>query len=91
MVMKKRHTKSRGKRRRSHAALKKVSLSKCAHCGKPVLPHRACQNCGYYRGRQVIDIESKELKRIEKEKAKREKEEKKEEKKKEKEAKKVQV
>jgi large subunit ribosomal protein L32 len=90
-VPKQRQTKSRGKRRRSHVALKKTQLTKCGHCNKPVLPHRACPNCGYYRGRQVLNIEAKELKRIEKEKAKREKEEQKEAKKEDKKAKKVQV
>lgn len=101
MVQKKRRTKSQGKRRASHFALRKVNTTKCSHCDKPVLPHRACPACGYYRGRQVLEVEAKELKRMEKEKAKREKEAKKEEKKsakggsasegEEKKAKKVQV
>ena len=34
----------------------------CPHCHEPVLPHRACKNCGYYDGKQVIDVSKKENK-----------------------------
>jgi large subunit ribosomal protein L32 len=27
----------------------------CSNCGTPKVLHRACQNCGHYRGRQVIE------------------------------------
>ncbi|MFH2013401.1 MAG: 50S ribosomal protein L32, partial [Patescibacteria group bacterium] len=36
-VPKKRHTKSRRNRRRSHLALKKKNLSSCPKCGEPIL------------------------------------------------------
>lgn len=39
--------------------LKLPQLSKCPRCGAAVLPHRVCTNCGYYRGRQVIDVLAK--------------------------------
>jgi len=79
-VPKQRRTKSSKKKRASHFALKGANMTKCSRCDKPVLPHRACSACGYYRGRQVLAVEAKELKRMEKEKAKREKDAKKEEK-----------
>lgn len=88
MVQMKRRTRSEKRRRASHFALKRTSFTKCSHCGKAVLPHRACQYCGYYRGRVVLEVEAKLLKKMEKEKAKREKETKKEEKEQEKEEKK---
>lgn len=28
-------------------------VTKCAKCQAPSLPHRVCQACGYYAGRQV--------------------------------------
>jgi large subunit ribosomal protein L32 len=31
----------------------------CGNCGNPVLLHRICPKCGFYRGRQVISPESK--------------------------------
>ncbi|MCK4772149.1 MAG: 50S ribosomal protein L32 [Candidatus Latescibacteria bacterium] len=53
-VPKRRHSISRRGKRRSHHALKAPTLGVCDHCGQPKLSHRACPNCGYYRGRQVI-------------------------------------
>lgn len=41
--------------RRSHHALEEPRLSKC-ECGAFYKRHRACQECGKYRGKQVIDV-----------------------------------
>jgi large subunit ribosomal protein L32 len=30
------------------------SFAACSNCGTPKLPHKACPECGHYRGRQVI-------------------------------------
>jgi len=54
-----------------HLFLKKPGLTKCPKCGKPVLPHTVCPNCGYYKGKEVIDVLKKLTK---KERKKREKE-----------------
>ncbi|MFH1867067.1 MAG: 50S ribosomal protein L32 [Patescibacteria group bacterium] len=54
-----RRTSSHKRRRASHFALSKTHLSNCSHCHKPVKPHHACTNCGYYRGRLVLKIKSK--------------------------------
>lgn len=71
MVVRMRHTKSATRQRRSHHALGSVAFSKCSHCGTEILPHIICQNCGYYKGRQVIDVlkklDKKERKKKEKE------------------------
>lgn len=53
-VPKRKSSVSRKRKRRSHHALKPTNLGTCDHCGQPKLSHRACPNCGYYRGRQVI-------------------------------------
>ncbi|MCX6758557.1 MAG: 50S ribosomal protein L32 [Candidatus Nealsonbacteria bacterium] len=58
-VPKKRHTKSSRNQRRMHLFLKSPSLSKCLKCGKEVLPHRVCAACGYYKGREVINVMAK--------------------------------
>lgn len=83
-VPKQRHTKSRRNRRRSHLALKKKNLSSCPKCGEPVLSHHYCPNCGFYKGREVVDVlaklEKKERKKKEKELRKKEGEVEKEEK-----------
>jgi large subunit ribosomal protein L32 len=33
-------------------------LSKCPQCGSRLIPHRVCKECGYYKGRQVVSVES---------------------------------
>jgi len=77
-VPKQRHTKSRRNKRRSHHALKKQEISVCPKCGEPVLPHRLCQNCGTYAGKEIIDvidkIDKKKKKKKEKERAGQEQE-----------------
>lgn len=50
---KRRHSKSRTSKRRTHDALTKVSAGVCSQCQEPKLPHQVCANCGYYNGRQV--------------------------------------
>ena len=54
---KRRHSKSRTSKRRAHDALRAVSLSICPHCRERILPHRACPHCGFYRGRQVVEVD----------------------------------
>lgn len=41
--------------RRSHHGVAEPRLSKCA-CGAFHERHRACGECGQYRGKQVIDV-----------------------------------
>jgi large subunit ribosomal protein L32 len=54
---KRRHSHQRTHKRRSHHALKVETMSSCPQCNEPKRPHRACKNCGYYGGRQVIKAE----------------------------------
>lgn len=53
---KRRHSKSRSRKRRTHDALTPVGSSACPQCQQPKLPHRVCAACGYYAGRQVIKV-----------------------------------
>lgn len=54
-----------------HKYIKRVSLTLCPKCQKPILPHTACKNCGYYKGKEVVNVLGKLTK---KEKKLREKE-----------------
>ncbi|OHA02418.1 MAG: 50S ribosomal protein L32 [Candidatus Sungbacteria bacterium RIFCSPLOWO2_02_FULL_48_13b] len=71
MVVRMKHTKGKRNRVRSHHALKLKKLPACAHCGAALRSHAICANCGYYRGKQVIDVlaklDKKERKKKEKE------------------------
>lgn len=71
MVIRMRHTRSHTKNRRSHHALTAPALATCAHCGATHRPHHMCLNCGYYNGRQVMDLEAQKQKRDARLKAKR--------------------
>jgi large subunit ribosomal protein L32 len=67
-----RHTRAHTKKRRSHHALKAANLSKCTHCGAMHRPHHMCLECGYYNGRQVMNLEADKAKRDARIKAKEE-------------------
>lgn len=55
-VPKKRTTKSRRDKRRSHHFLKPVNVSICNNCSSPKLNHNICSKCGFYRNRKVINV-----------------------------------
>ena len=59
---KKRHGQSRRDKGRTHWRLKVVNLSACPQCAKPVVSHRVCPSCGYYRGKQVVLVAEKKSK-----------------------------
>ena len=59
MVIRMRHTRSHTKNRRSHHALKAPALAVCANCGASHRPHHMCLECGFYKGRQVMDLAAK--------------------------------
>jgi len=60
---KRRHSKARGRRRRTHWKISRTNLIPCPQCKQLKLAHRICQVCGYYDGKQVIEIEVKEKKK----------------------------
>lgn len=55
---KRRHSKSRKGKRRAHDGLVARSLAECPNCHEMRLPHRICPSCGYYKGREVVEVES---------------------------------
>ena len=54
---KRRHSKSRTSKRRTHDTLVATQSSDCPNCREPKPPHRVCPHCGYYRGRQVRAVD----------------------------------
>lgn len=69
-VPKQRHTKSRRNNRRMHLFIKSPILSICSKCKKEKLPHRTCQYCGYYKGKEVVNVMAKLDKKEQKKRAK---------------------
>jgi large subunit ribosomal protein L32 len=72
MVIRMRHTRSHTKNRRSHHALEAPNLAKCSNCGASHRQHHMCLECGFYKGRQVIDLATEKGKREARMRAKKE-------------------
>ena len=53
-------SKGRRDRRRSHDALTPPALIACTNCGEKHLAHTVCPNCGHYDGREIIEIKKEE-------------------------------
>ena len=51
-------SKSRRDKRRTHDKLSAPSITSCSNCGAPVLMHRVCPECGYYRGKLAVEKKS---------------------------------
>ena len=75
MVVRMRHTSSHTRNRRSHHALTGPAFAVCEKCHASHIRHRACPQCGTYRGKAALDV-TKKLARIEKKEKERAKAEK---------------
>lgn len=53
-VPKKKTSAARRDKRRSHHGLTASFGIVCSNCGTQILAHRACSDCGFYRGKQVM-------------------------------------
>jgi large subunit ribosomal protein L32 len=59
---KKRHSKQRGRKRRTHWKIAGLELVACPQCKQLNLSHTVCKVCGYYKGKAAIEIKVKEKK-----------------------------
>jgi large subunit ribosomal protein L32 len=53
-VPKKKMSRSRTRRRKAHWKVSSPTLATCSRCGAMHIPHRVCQECGSYNGREII-------------------------------------
>jgi large subunit ribosomal protein L32 len=53
---KRRTSSTRRDKRRSHHALSATATAACANCGALRRPHRVCESCGWYDGKQVVTV-----------------------------------
>lgn len=56
---KQRITRAKQGMRRQHDKLTPVHLMQCPNCREQKRQHHVCPSCGYYAGRQVLEIEVK--------------------------------
>ncbi len=57
-VPKSRTSKSKSLMRRGANRWRMPKLNKCPECGSTTPSHIACPSCGYYRNRQVLNIDA---------------------------------
>lgn len=55
-VPKKKTSKARRDKRRTHDSLQMPSFSTCSKCGEPKRPHHICAKCETYDGKQILEI-----------------------------------
>ncbi len=60
---KRRHSNTRTRKRRTHDVMYATPTAACKQCGSPIISHRVCPKCGFYKGRQVIAVKSKDKKK----------------------------
>jgi large subunit ribosomal protein L32 len=48
-------SKTRRDKRRTHYKAVAPTVALCSNCGAPVLFHRVCSECGYYKGKLAIE------------------------------------
>lgn len=57
-VPKKKTSKAKSRSRRASAwRIDTPARSLCSRCGVAKTPHTVCGNCGWYNGRQAIDVD----------------------------------
>ena len=49
------HSKTRRDKRRTHYKAEAPTTVVCSNCGAPVLYHRVCAECGYYKGKLAVE------------------------------------
>jgi len=58
-VPKRKHSSARRDKRRSNVwKISAPTLTKCGNCGELKTPHRVCGNCGFYKGKEVVQKEA---------------------------------
>lgn len=56
---KRRHSNMRRDQRRTHYVAVAPTVSTCPSCNAPVLSHRVCGSCGFYKGQQVMEVKDR--------------------------------
>ena len=55
-VPKRKTSKSRRDKRRTHYKATAPTTAVCSNCGELCRPHNVCAKCGHYNGKKVLEI-----------------------------------
>ncbi|MGE4571761.1 MAG: 50S ribosomal protein L32 [Candidatus Izemoplasmatales bacterium] len=53
-VPKRKVSKQRKRKRRTHFKLHAPAMTVCPNCGEVTLSHQVCKACGFYKGKEVV-------------------------------------
>ncbi len=53
-VPKRKRSHSRKYKRFANKGIKVKAIVQCQNCSEPIIPHSACQKCGFYKGVKVM-------------------------------------
>jgi large subunit ribosomal protein L32 len=56
---KKRHSRARQGKRRANIKLDVPGFNACLNCKDTTLPHTVCKKCGFYDGKQIVKMKTK--------------------------------
>lgn len=56
-----RTSKTKKRMRRTHLKKELPGVVSCPKCGAPIKAHRACTECGFYKGKEVIETKKGSL------------------------------
>jgi len=48
---------TRGRKRRTHYKMATPTRAICPQCREAKQPHQVCRHCGFYKGREVMEVE----------------------------------
>jgi len=51
-----RTSKTKKRMRRTHLKKESPVITTCSNCGATLKPHRACKKCGFYAGKDVLNV-----------------------------------
>ncbi len=57
-VPKRKTSKSRRDKRRTHFKAEMPTWNTCSNCGEPARPHQVCDKCGFYKGRKIVEVKA---------------------------------
>ncbi len=60
-VPKRRTSKTRKRKRRTHFKISVPGMVVCDNCGEMKLAHRVCKECGHYKGREIIKESTEDM------------------------------
>jgi large subunit ribosomal protein L32 len=60
---KRKHSKARTRKKRTHKILRLPALASCPQCKNLKPPYQVCPFCGYYKGNKVLEIKQKQKKK----------------------------